>query len=141
MQSSEPSTATHPAIVVLRVGVAGLMLIHGVARLLAGGVVPFGEFLSSQGFPLGIAWAWAVTLIEIVGTTLLAAGRFVVPLASYYILQLALGIALVHWSQGWFVVGLGRNGMEYSVLLAVCFVCLILAHHRRRETVDAGGEI
>ena len=28
-----------------------------------------------------------------------------------------MGIVLVHAPSGWFVVGGGRNGMEYSVLL------------------------
>jgi putative oxidoreductase len=29
---------------------------------------------------------------------------------------------------GWFVVGLGRNGMEYSVLLIVCLLAVAYAH-------------
>ena len=32
------------------------------------------------------------------------------------------GIVLVHAPAGWFVVGLGRNGMEYSVLLIACLL-------------------
>ena len=27
---------------------------------------------------------------------------------------------------GWFVVGLGRNGMEYSVLIIACLVAVLL---------------
>ena len=31
---------------------------------------------------------------------------------------------MVHAKAGWFVVGAGRNGMEYSVLLIVCLLAL-----------------
>ena len=111
----------------LRFTVAVLLIIHGVARVQSSGVGPFGGFLDTQGFPYGIVWAWAVTVIEIVGGISLAAGRFVAPLCVYFVVQMMLGIAMVHFKNGWFVVGLGRNGMEYSVLLVVCLVCILLA--------------
>ena len=55
--------------------------------------------------------AWAVTMVEIVGGAALAAGFFVRPLAVWFSAQLAIGI-LVHASEGWFVVGAGRNRMS-----------------------------
>ena len=59
---------------------------------------------------------------------LLGLGQYAVPLAGYFIVGLAVGIALVHAPSGWFVVGLGRNGMEYSVLLIVCLVAVRASH-------------
>ena len=79
----------------------------------------------------------AVTLLELVGTPLLAAGKFVVPIAGYFIFQLTLGIAMVHAKEGWFVVGLGRNGVEYSVLLITCLVVLILGEREARAARHA----
>lgn len=118
-------------IVLLRVGVAVLLFIHGAFRATTGGVTGFGEWLTGLGFPAGAAWAWAVTTIELVGAPLMGAGKFVVPIATYLAFQLLLGIALVHFPEGWFVVGGGRNGMEYSVLLILCLV--VIAWDQRRQ--------
>lgn len=119
--------------VVLRVALAGLIAAHGWARLLAGGVDPFGKWLDGQGFPFGLAIAWGVTLIEMAGTPFFALGRFVFPLSIAYSAIYTVGIALIHAKAGWFVVGLGRNGMEYSVLLIVALLCVGAQHAPRKE--------
>lgn len=113
---------------VLRWTLAGLIAAHGWARLVAGGVEPFGQWLDSQGLPFGFAIAAAITAIEIIGTPLYATGRFVPALSALYSLIYAVGIAMVHAKAGWFVVGLGRNGAEYSVLLIVCLLCVGYQH-------------
>lgn len=128
--SSAPDHRTLQPLTILRVAVAILMFIHGASRATTGGVAPFGGWLSELGFPGGIALAWTVTLLELLTTPLLAAGRFVVPIAAWFAFQLTLGIILVHAREGWFVVGRGRNGVEYSVLLITCLVVLILAQRR-----------
>ena len=130
-----PVLARLEPLVVLRIAVAAVFFIHGAFRLVTGGYEPFGGWLDAQGFPLGIAWAWAVTLIEVGATPLLAAGKLTLPIAAYLTFQTALGLWLVHAPNGWFVVGGGRNGMEYSALLIVCLACVALgelrAHARR----------
>lgn len=110
----------------IRVVVALIFISHGVARIAYHNMTGFGGFLEGQGLPMGIAWAWAITGIEIVGGVLLAIGRYVVPLACYFIFQCALGIWMIHWHAGWFVVGPGRNGMEFSVLLIACLLAMAL---------------
>jgi len=115
----------------LRWATALLLIIHGVTRLAQGTVGDFGGFLSSKGFPLGAALAWSITVYEIGGGLLLAAGRFVRPLAVAFALELAMGIVLVHAQEGWFVVGAGRNGVEYSVLLICAFLAVALLHPRQ----------
>lgn len=119
----------------LRMALAGIIAAHGWARLIAGGVAPFGTFLDIQGFPGGYYWAAAITGIEIVGSLLLLLGRFVAPLAWLFSVIYATGIALVHAAAGWFVVGLGRNGAEFSVLLIACLLALSLQHVRARDEV------
>jgi putative oxidoreductase len=121
----------NPAAALVRT-VTGLLLgVHGVVRPLDGGVAGFGGFLQSQGFPLGVALAWAVTLFEIAGAACLVTNRFVRVAALGHILILLGGIVLVHAPEGWFVVGRGRNGVEYSVLLVACLTSVILAARPR----------
>jgi len=117
----------------LRLTLAGLIAAHGWARLLAGGVVPFGEFLESGGWPLGFWIAAAITALEIAGSLMLALGRLILPLTLVYAALYAMGIALVHAKAGWFVVGLGRNGAEYSVLLIVCLLAVGLRYWPARR--------
>lgn len=116
------------AWLILRVSLSALVAAHGWARLIAGGVPPFGEFLNAQGFPAGFYFAALVTGIEIIGSIFLLLGRFAAPVCAVLAFIYAMGIALVHAQEGWFVVGLGRNGSEYSVLLIVCLLLTGLQH-------------
>ena len=78
-----------------------------------------------------MALAWGITVYELVGPVLLVARKFVAPIALVSAIQYACGIWLVHWQHGWFVVGSGRNGMEFSVLLIVSLIVLALWQPRR----------
>jgi putative oxidoreductase len=125
------ASRTTLALHIIRIGVAVVLGIHGYARALAGGVAPFGGFLDAVGLPAGIVLAWAITIFEMTGSLCLAAGRGVRVVAPVFIAILTMGMILVHGSAGWFVVGLGRNGCEFSVLLIACLVALLVAAPRR----------
>ena len=127
-------------ITIVRVAAAAMMIIHGSFRAFSGGVAPFGEYLGSQGFPAGLALAWVMTVVEIAGGLLLVAGKFVRPLCAWFCLELLAGIAMVHFREGWFVVGGGRNGIEYSVLLIVCFVAVALDAASRPGPAGAAAQ-
>jgi putative oxidoreductase len=116
--------------IALRVTLAALLAAHGWSRFLGGGVVPFGEWLGTQGMPFGFAIAAAITAIETLGTPLFALGYAVAPLVALYACIYTAGIVMVHAKDGWFVVGGGRNGAEYSVLLIVCLLAVGLQHWR-----------
>lgn len=115
------------SLVILRIGVAVLLIVHGLARVGLGIVDDFGTGLGIWGFPAGLALAWTITVVEIAGGTALAAGYFVRFLTAWFAFQLAMGIYLIHGRVGWFVVGAGRNGMEYSVLLILCLGVIALS--------------
>lgn len=119
-----PSSA---ALALVRAGTAIMLVIHGIARARLGIVDDFGVVLGQWGFPAGFWLAWTITIVEIVGGIAFAAGLFVRPLALWFIVQLAAGIYLIHARAGWFVVGAGRNGAEFSVLLIICLAAAALA--------------
>ena len=105
------------ALLGFRLLVALLIGIHGWHRLHAGTSPIFGDWLATQDISLAHAIAWGVTISEIIGSACLAVGLCVRPFALLFMAIYAMGIVLVHAPEGWFVVGAGRNGMEYSVLL------------------------
>lgn len=109
---------------ILRLTCAALIAAHGLARLLNDAVTPFGGWLDSQGLMFGIVIAWSITVFEITGTLLLAAKKFVFPITVIFSAIYLVGMIMVHAPEGWFVVGLGRNGMEYSALLIVLLLCV-----------------
>ena len=134
IQGLRPASRSDWGWTLLRLVLAVIIAAHGWARLTHGAVAPFGNWLDGLGFPLGMAIAWGITLLEITGSVLLAIGRFVAPLTLVYAFIYTMGIVLVHAKAGWFVVGLGRNGMEFSVLLIACLLCVGLQHWKPRAT-------
>ncbi len=126
--NTDTTTKAHQIFLVLRVLLALIIAAHGVARWWADAVAPFGTWLESQHIPLGLAVAYTITFVEIAGAPFLAMGRFVSLICLIYSAIYIAGIVLVHAPEGWFVVGLGRNGMEYSVLLVTCLLSLAYWH-------------
>ncbi|MEQ8310750.1 MAG: DoxX family protein [Sphingopyxis sp.] len=123
-----PAARAERVLDIVRITVALLILIHGVYRLAADLVAPFGTWLDSLGFPYGYGWAMAVTLYELVGPALMLARRWTSLAALGHAFILTLGMILVHMPAGWFVVGGGRNGVEYSVLLIVALLGIAWAY-------------
>ncbi|WP_412067193.1 DoxX family protein [Rubrivirga sp. IMCC43871] len=118
---------TYQALAALRIIAALFLIVHGVARVALGIVDDFGGFLGEVGLPFGTFVAGCITVFEIAGGAYLAMGRLVRPLALGFAAELAVGIALVHAPEGWFVVGAGRNGMEYSALLIAVLIAVAYA--------------
>ena len=113
----------------LRLAVAVVLLSHSLHGIFTHqDVHDFGaRFLNTVGFaPFGVPLAWAVVLGQVLTALLLLANRGRRLAAAFNIGVLLVGIATVHWSEGWFVVGGGRNGTEFSFLLIACLLTIAL---------------
>jgi len=119
------------ALLLHRVATALILEIHGAYRGFTLGANGFGGYLTSQGLPLGHILAWAITIFEIVAPPLWAMGLFVRWLVPVHIAILTAGIVMVHAPEGWFVVGGGRNGAEFSSLLIANLIGIWLAGRPR----------
>lgn len=125
-----PFISLASAILLLRVSLALVFMIHAAVRILNDSTGNFGEFLNSKGFIYGTAIVWMITVFEIVGGALLAAGYFAKQLSLAFILILLIGIILIHLPFGWFVGEHGTGGMEYSVILIVALIVVMAANNK-----------
>ena len=109
---------SHP-LFLLRLTVAVMLLMHSVPGIFNNGINDFGNFyLNAQGFaPFGVPLAWAIKLSHIAAAISVMTGKYVRILGFITIGVLVMGIIMVHGKEGWFVVGGGKNGMEFNILL------------------------
>ncbi len=124
-----PWLGGNSALLILRIVTPILFMAHAVARIANGSIGRFGQFMEANGFPMGIAWVWAITIAELLCGTLILLGRHV-RWATIPLLAIAIGgIAIIHVRIGWFVGEHGVGGSEYSVALIA--MLLVLAAHDR----------
>jgi putative oxidoreductase len=67
--------------------------------------------------PIGLPLAWMIKLSHVACAVLLILNRYIRVAALITIPILVAGIIMIHAAEGWFVVGAGRNGVEFNVLL------------------------
>lgn len=111
----------------LRFAVAVILIMHSVPGMFNNGVNDFGNlYLNTIGFaPFGLALAWAIKLSHLVAAILLLLDKYIKPAAIVTILILIIGIFMVHLPDGWYVVGGGRNGMEFNFLLIFVLLAIM----------------
>jgi putative oxidoreductase len=108
----------------LRLTVAVILVMHSVPGIFNNGINEFGKFyLNETGFsPLGVPIAWAIKISHILCAICLLLNKFIKPASIITIFILIAGIVMVHLKEGWYVVGGGRNGIEFNLLL----ICVLL---------------
>ncbi len=116
----------------LRLVVCAIIFTHGAYRFLDGTTPVLGEILEDEGFPHGLLLASLVNLAETAGTLLLALRLLVWPVALILSLIYFTGVVLFHSHNGFFVVGPGEGGWEYSVLLITCLFATMWANQDRK---------
>jgi putative oxidoreductase len=100
---------------------------HSITSIISNGVNDFGNlYLNQIGFaPFGIFLAWAIKLSHVITAICLLFQVLIKWVVLITIPILVAGIVLIHFKEGWFVVGYGRNGVEFNFLLI--FVLLTIA--------------
>ncbi|MBN8686166.1 MAG: DoxX family protein [Chitinophagales bacterium] len=122
----------------LRLGVATIFLSHSLHGIFTGNDVnDFGNlFLNKIGFsPFGVFMAWGVVISQIITSLLLVANKVVKVSCIVNIIILIFGIITVHFAEGWYVVGAGRNGMEFSFILIIVLFAIIISDNRTAKHV------
>ncbi|MBL0737998.1 DoxX family membrane protein [Flavobacterium sp. GN10] len=115
------------ANLLLRIAMAIILLTHSVFGMFNNGINDFGNlFLNQIGFaPYGVLLAWSIKLSHIIVAILLLANKYIKLAGFVTIFVLVMGIVLVHFKEGWFVVGGGRNGVEYNFLLIIVLLAIM----------------
>ena len=111
-------------VFLLRLAVSIILLMHSVPGIFNNGINEFGKFyLNEIGFsPLGVPIAWTIKLSHILCAICLLLNKYVKLASIITIIILIAGIIMVHIKEGWYVVGGGRNGIEFNFLL----ICVLL---------------
>lgn len=116
-----------PNTTVLKLALIIIFAMHSIPSIYSGDVNGFGKmYLDTQGFaPFGIYLAWMIKLSHLGLIISILTYRFLKVMGWITIAVLVVGIFMVHWPDGWFVVGGGRNGIEFNVLLIACLLTLM----------------
>ncbi len=120
----------------LRLAVAIILLMHSIPGMFNNGINDFGRFyLNEIGLaPMGIPLAWAIKLSHVIAAICLLLNKFVKPASIITIFILITGIILVHFKEGWFVVGGGRNGVEFNFLLIFVLMTFIFPNGLKKRS-------
>jgi putative oxidoreductase len=140
---SAPSSEWSPAL--LRLALGGIVLIHGLGKLLGvgpaaieGGVDGFIGYLMSLGVPFPEIAAWVVTIVETVGAVLVLLGILTRYVAALIAIDMAGAVWFAHLSQG-----LVASGGELPIVLGLVAIALVLSGPGRPsvERAALGREI
>lgn len=133
MQLPIPAFLKSDPTIVLRITLFVILIMHSVPGMFNGGVHAFGaNYLNNVGFgPVGLPLAWAIKLSHVACALLLLANRYVIIASLITIVILVMGIVMLHYKEGWYVVGGGRNGSEFNVLLISVLFYLMIRNGRK----------
>lgn len=123
----------HVALDLVKLVACGIIFTHGLHRYLYGELGPLGGALANFGLPFPQFLAQLINIAETFGTVLIALGLLVRPCCAVLVLIFVTGIALIHSHAGFFIVGPGEGGWEYSALLIACFAAVALDYPMARR--------
>jgi putative oxidoreductase len=112
------------SITLLRIALAVIFLVHSVPGMFDGGINAFGNlYLNKIGFaPIGLPLAWTIKLSHVALAISLFTNKYLKWITFITVIVLIAGIFMIHLKEGWFVVGGGRNGVEFNFLLIMALL-------------------
>ena len=116
----------------LRLVLCAILFTHGAYRLISGEAPGLGGILAELKFPFPVTLAYLVCIAETGGSLLLAMRVLVAPAGAILVSIYAMGIFLFHRHNGFFVVGPGEGGWEYSALLITCLIVTMWANWKHK---------
>lgn len=109
-------------LALLRLGVGGIFVAHGIQKLAVFGISGLAGFLGQLGLPFPTLSAVAVTAAELGGGLALVAGLFTRWAALPLAFSMLVAAVTVHLKAGFFL----PNGVEYVLTLFLASVALVL---------------
>lgn len=127
----------------IRFAVAVIMAMHSVPSFITMDVLDFGsQFLAQKGFGvLGVPLAILIKLIQLASIPGLLFNKYLKLFSVLNICILASGIIMIHFNDGWYVVGGGRNGVEFNFLLIFIFLSLIFPKGILKSTLFESSDV
>jgi putative oxidoreductase len=122
--------ATDLGLLLLRLGIGGTFLAHGLQHVFGlwggPGINGLAQFLGSLGFAQTITLAWVTGIGELVGGAFLVLGA-VTPLAAAGLLGIMINAVLLKLGNGFFTAGPGgAPGFELELVLGLGAAALVL---------------
>lgn len=112
----------------IRFALSVIMMMHSVPSFITMDVLNFGsDYLAPKGFGvLGVPLAILIKLIQLVSIPALVFNEFLKLFSVLNICILLAGIIMIHFNEGWYVVGGGSNGIEFNFLLIFIFMSFLV---------------
>lgn len=122
----------------LRIAIIIIFLVHSLAGMFNNGINNFGNlYLNQVGFaPVGLPLAWLVKLSHIALAISLFTDKYLKATTFITIFILIVGIFMIHIKEGWFVVGGGRNGVEFNFLLIMALLTIVYPNALKKSKID-----
>ena len=141
-------------LLIARLGLGGILLLHGWTRWRTQGIARQVEYLNQFGTPYPEVAAWGAVVLELVGGVFLIVGALTPFVGLAVLLQQVLTVAYTNWYRTPHLLrtdGSYNGGYEYNValgLLGLIFfvfgggaVAIDRLFRRKKSTVDEDEEL
>jgi putative oxidoreductase len=125
---------TKSPLFLIRIALIITFLMHSVPSIITGDVNGFGTmYLDKVGYaPYGLYIAWLIKLSHLGLVAALISNIGLRPMIYITVVILLMGIWMVHLPDGWFVIGGGRNGVEFNIFLILSLAAVLTESYRNK---------